>query len=141
MVFFAGEMGVVRIVPLLGKQVRKVKKKKGGGGAAERPRIEITHILNLVLVEGRNAVDNNVGEAAAKVDNLVHHEGHDTGGEGVILHVQIPSGPEALEDIELDIDLGDLFEDGEVVGRCRRVEPGGDGRVEGGERRAPRDWC
>lgn len=105
-----------------------------------RPRSKITHVLDLVLVEGGDGVDNDVGETAAEVDDLVHHEGHDTGGEGVILHIQVPSSPEALQYIELDIDLGDLFEDGKVVDRCGRVEPGGDGRVEGGERRAPRGW-
>lgn len=98
---------------------------------------EHTHVLDLVLVEGGYGVNYDPGQTATKVDDLVHHEGHDAGGEGVILHVQIPRGPEALCDAKLDMDLGHLLEDGEVVGWCCRVQPTGDSGVDGRERRAP----
>lgn len=98
---------------------------------------EHTHVLDLVLVEGGYGVDYDPGQTAAKVDDLVHHEGHDAGGEGIILHVEIPRGPEALCHAELDMDLGHLLEDGEVVCWCCRVQPTGDCGVDGGERRAP----
>lgn len=99
--------------------------------------LEQTYVLDLVLVEGGYGVDNDPGQTAAKVDNLVHHEGHDAGGEGVILHEQIPRGPETLCHAELDMDLGHLLEDGEVVGWCCRVQPTSDCGVDRRERRAP----
>lgn len=75
----------------------------------------LTYVLNLVLVESGNRVDDNPWQTAAKVDNFVHHERHDARGEGVILHVQVPSSPCTLENAEVDIDLGDLLKDGIVI--------------------------
>lgn len=80
---------------------------------ADRP--GSTYVLDLVLVEGGNSVDDNPWQAASEVDNLVHHERHDASGEGIILHIQIPGGPGALENAEVDIDLGNLLEDGVVL--------------------------
>lgn len=106
----------------------------GGGGGAEM----FTHVLNLVLVEGGDGVNQHVGQAAAKVDNFVHCEGHDAGGEGIILPPEVPSSPQALGNVEVNIDLGDLFKDGVVIGSCCRVETGGYGGIERGERRGSR---
>lgn len=99
-----------------------------------------TYVLNLVLIECRNGVDDDPWQAATKVDNFVHHERHDAGGEGIILHVQVPSSPGTLENAEVDIDLGDLLENGVILcgrKRRRRVDASGDRGVERGERRAP----
>lgn len=107
---------------------------RSGCGRA-RAREDSTHVLNLVFVESRNSVNDHVGQAATKVDDFMHQEGHDAGGESVILPPKVPSSPEALSNVEVNIDLGDLLENSVVVGRCRRVETGRYGGVEGGERR------
>lgn len=97
-----------------------------------------TYSLNLVFVEVGHAVDDNPGERAAKVDNFVHHEGHDSCREDVVLHVCVPSlggmlahcwnssqegrtyGPETLKDIEsLAIVVSDAIV---LVPVCRRGE-------------------
>lgn len=79
--------------------------------------LESWHLLalNLVLVEVGDLVHDHKGDASAEVDDFVHDEAHDTGSEGVVLHEQVPSSPEALGDVEVDIVLGNFFEDGEVV--------------------------
>ena len=94
-----------------------------------------TDVLKFVLVEEWNGVDDHPREGPAKVDNLVHDEAHDARGDRVILHPEIPGlwvqvrtvvfvklgakglgggtyGPQALEDVEVDIVLGDLLENG-----------------------------
>lgn len=101
--FFAVAHIACQVIPFLGPVYGDMK--RGGG----------TYVLNLVPVEGGNGVDDDPRQAASKVDNLVHHERHDTGGEGVILHVQVPGGPGALKNAEVDIDLGNLLEDGVVL--------------------------
>lgn len=47
--------------------------------------------LNLVLVEVGDAVDDDPGETAAEVDNLVHAEAQDAGSEDIVLHVGVPT--------------------------------------------------
>ena len=47
--------------------------------------------LNLVLVEVGDAIDYYPRETAAEVDDFVHHEGHDSGGEDIVLHVRVPT--------------------------------------------------
>lgn len=47
--------------------------------------------LNLVLVEIGDAVDYDPRKTSAEVNNLVHDEGHDAGGEDIILHVCVPT--------------------------------------------------
>lgn len=57
----------------------------------------------------------------------MHDEAHDTGGEVVVLHPEVPRRPQALGYIELDIVFRDFLEDvGE--GDARRIETR-DGRV------------
>jgi hypothetical protein len=67
-------------------------------------------LLNLVLVEIGNAIDDHPGERATKVDELVHQEGHDTGGEHIVANVGVPRHPQLLKVIEVYIVLGHLFE-------------------------------
>lgn len=70
----------------------------------------VAYVLNLVLVEIRNAIDNHPGKRAAKVDEFVHQEGHDAGGEHVVANVGVPCHPQLLKVIEVHIVLGHLFE-------------------------------
>ena len=65
-------------------------------------------VLNFILIEVGNAVDDKPWEGAAKVDDLVHQEGHDAGREHIILNIGVPRSPHALKDVEVDIVLGDL---------------------------------
>lgn len=69
-----------------------------------------TYVLNLVLVEIRNAVDNHPRKRAAKVDEFVHQEGHDTSGEDVVANIGVPCHPQLLKVIEVYIVFGHLFE-------------------------------
>lgn len=98
--------------------------------------LERGHLLRLDLeaVEVGNQVAEHVGNATAKVDELVEDEAHNAGGEGVVLHPEIPGlfgglvyvharrsrenatyGPGLLQPVELDIVLGDLIESIEIV--------------------------
>lgn len=70
----------------------------------------LTYVLNLVLVEIGNAVDNDPGKRAAKVDEFVHQKGHDTSGEHIVANVRIPGHPQLLEIVEVYIVLGYLLE-------------------------------
>lgn len=64
-----------------------------------------TYGLNLVLLEVGNLVDDDPWQGAAEVDDLVHDEAHDTGGEHVVADVCVPRSPHALEVVEVDIVL------------------------------------
>ena len=55
--------------------------------------------LDLVLVEVGDAVDEDPGEGTPEVDDLVHDEGHDAGGEDVVLHVCVPGLKILLESV------------------------------------------
>jgi hypothetical protein len=65
----------------------------------------VTYFLNLVFLEVGNLVDDDPWQAAAEVDDLVHDEAHDAGGEHIIADVCVPRGPHALEVVEVDIVL------------------------------------
>lgn len=52
-----------------------------------------TYTLNLILIEVWNETDDNPGESTAKVDDFVHHEGHNARRKGVVLNVSIPCSP------------------------------------------------
>lgn len=86
------------------------------------------HLLKLPPAEVRDRVDDDPRQTAAKVDDLVHDKGHDAGGEDVVLHPQVPGGPETFDDVELDIVLVDVVEHAEV-GLGRGVVGEHDGRV------------
>ena len=81
-----------------------------------RVRIELnsswtsTHALDLVFTEVRDLIHEDEWESSSEIDDFVHHEGHDSGGEDVVLHVGVPCGPHLLEDIEVDIVLSDVVE-------------------------------
>jgi hypothetical protein len=40
----------------------------------------------------------------------MHHEGHNTGSQDIVLHPRVPGGPQPLCDIELGVVLSDFFE-------------------------------
>jgi len=75
--------------------------------------------LNLVFVEVGYGIDYNPGNAAAKIDGFVHDETEDSGREDIVLHVGIPTGPQSLKDVQVNIILGQLVIDTYVgVGGC-----------------------
>lgn len=85
------------------------------------PIVLATYVLNLVLVEVGYPVDDDPGQTAAEVDDLVHEEAHDAGGEDIVADVGVPRSPHTLEVVEVDIVLGDLVELVPVgVGRVRQ---------------------
>ncbi|KAB8338920.1 hypothetical protein FH972_021860 [Carpinus fangiana] len=81
-------------------------------------------VLDLVLVQGGNAVDDHPGQRAAKVDNLVHDEGHDAGGKHVILHERIPGQPETLKDVQGDVVGGNFVVFAPVSFRASSTQEG-----------------
>lgn len=60
---------------------------------------EKSYPLDLVLVEIWDLVHDHERQTATEINHLVHNEGHDSGGQDVVLHVGIPGGPRLLEDI------------------------------------------
>jgi hypothetical protein len=78
---------------------------------------EETYALDLILAEEGDFIRDHPGDTTPEVHDLVHHEGHDSRGEHVVLHVRIPCCPSFLEDVEVYIVMGDFLE---VVGvGCR----------------------
>ena len=69
-----------------------------------------TYILDFVLVEIRDAIDDGPRYRTSKIDDFVHDERHDASSKNVVLHMSIPSCPEPLKDIEVDIVFGDILE-------------------------------
>lgn len=69
-----------------------------------------TYALNLVLVEVRYPVNDNPRQRSTKIDQFVHHKGHDSGGNDVVGDIGIPCRPHPLENIKVNIVLGDVFE-------------------------------
>jgi hypothetical protein len=82
-------------------------------------------LLDLVAIEVGDAVDDDPGQRAAKVDGFVHDKGHDARGEHVVLHEGVPGGPHLLEVVELGIGGGDLVEGGPVLGNGIGEDGGG----------------
>lgn len=56
-------------------------------------------------MEIRYLVHDDKGEGAAKIDKLMHSEGHDAGGKDIVLHVGIPGCPQTLSEVKVDIVL------------------------------------
>ena len=52
-----------------------------------------THVLDLVFVQEGEAVNDDPGQRAAKVNNLMHDKGHDAGGKDIVLHEGVPCRP------------------------------------------------
>lgn len=84
--------------------------------------------LKLPLVEIGNLVHDHERNAATEVDELVHDEAHDSGSESIILHKEVPGSPELLRVAKMDLILGDLIEDTEVV-VVRAVERPNNSRI------------
>lgn len=85
--------------------------------------------MDLILIEIGNEANDEPREGTAEVHNLMHHEGHNTCREYIVLHPRVPRRPQQLEDIEflVRVVLAELI----VVAPeriCRRIE-GGIGRV------------
>ena len=66
-------------------------------------------MLDLVFVEVGYAVDDEPRERAAKINEFVHHERHDSSGENIVPHIGIPCCPQALGNVEVCVVLGDLI--------------------------------
>ena len=67
-------------------------------------------ILYLIFVEVGDAVNHHPGKGTTEVDDLVHREGEDACREDIVLHIRVPGRPQALEEIEMDIVLGNFVE-------------------------------
>lgn len=76
-----------------------------------------TYILNLVALEPTQGINEDPGKGSTEVDQLVHHEGHDTGGENIVLHPGIPSSPQSLGDVQIGVEFGDFLILAPVGGR------------------------
>jgi hypothetical protein len=85
-----------------------------------------TYLLNLELLEVRDAVYYDPGQRPAEVKELVDHEGHDTSGQNIVAHPCVPGQPHLLKVVELHIVLGDLLE-GAPVGILRHWRQDGGG--------------
>lgn len=66
----------------------------------------ITHILNLVLVQRRYAIDDHPRQTPPKVHHLMHEETHNPRRQDIISNERVPGGPHALESVEVHIVLG-----------------------------------
>ena len=55
-----------------------------------------TYVLDLVLVEVGDHVDDDPGQGAPEVDQLMQDERHDAGSQDVVLHVGVPRSPHAF---------------------------------------------
>lgn len=69
-----------------------------------------TYVLKLVSVEEGDAVDDDPGNRASEVQSLVDDKGHDSCRKDVVAHPCVPGHPHLLEEVELDVVLGDLLE-------------------------------
>lgn len=76
-----------------------------------------TYALNLVTLEQTQTIDEDPRQRAAKVDQLVDHERHDTGGQDIVLHPRVPGRPQALGNVQVGIVLANLLELTPVGGR------------------------
>lgn len=93
-------------------------------------------VLNFVSLEETEAVDKDPGEGATEVDEFVHGEGHDAGGQNIILHPGIPGSPEPFGHIELAIEFRDFLVlapvgargHGNVPGKVRQKDVGNRGK-------------
>lgn len=70
-----------------------------------------TYALDLVLTEIRDLVHQDKRKGAAEVNDFVEDEGHDAGGEDIVLHIGVPCGPCLFKDVEVDIILRDIVKE------------------------------
>lgn len=68
-----------------------------------------TYTLNLVSLEEPKAIDEDPRKRTAEVEKLVDDEGHDAGGQDIILHPRIPCDPHSLCHAQVGIGFGDIL--------------------------------
>lgn len=68
-----------------------------------------TYTLNLVSLEETQAIDEDPRKRAAEVEQLVDDEGHNAGGQDIILHPRIPCDPQSLCHAQVAIEFGDIL--------------------------------
>lgn len=68
-----------------------------------------TYTLNLVSLEETQAINEDPQKRAAEVEQLVDSEGHDAGGQDIILHPCIPCDPQSLCHAQVGIGFGDIL--------------------------------
>lgn len=68
-----------------------------------------TYTLNLVSLEETQAIDEDPLKRAAEVEQLVDDEGHNAGGQDIILHPRIPCDPQSLCHAQVGIGFGDIL--------------------------------
>jgi hypothetical protein len=103
-----------------------------------------TYLLNLVLPEVWDGVDDDPGQGPSKVEGFVNDKGHDARGQNIVAHPCVPSEPQLLEIVELDIVLGNLLKRSPVgILRHRRQDgsrvPKVQGQYTGGSCWEPRE--
>ena len=67
-----------------------------------------TYTLNLVSLKETQAIDEDPRKRAAKVEQLVDDEGHDAGGQDIVLHPRIPCDPQSLCHAQVGIGFGNI---------------------------------
>ena len=68
-----------------------------------------TYTLDLVSLEETQAINEDPRKRAAEVEQLVNGEGHDAGGQDIILHPRIPCDPQSLCHAQVGIGFGDIL--------------------------------
>lgn len=68
-----------------------------------------TYTLNLVSLEETQAINEDPQKRAAEVEQLMDSEGHDAGGQDIILHPRIPCDPQSLCHAQVGIGFGDIL--------------------------------
>jgi hypothetical protein len=68
-----------------------------------------TYTLNLVSIKEPQAINEDPRKRAAEVEQLVDGEGHDAGGQYIILHPRIPCDPQSLCHAQVGIGFGDIL--------------------------------
>lgn len=68
-----------------------------------------TYTLNLVSIKETQAINEDPRKRAAEVEQLVDGEGHDAGGQDIILYPRIPCDPQSLCHAEVSIRFGDIL--------------------------------
>ena len=68
-----------------------------------------TYTLNLVSIKETQAINEDPRKRAAEVEQLVDGEGHDAGGQDIILHPRIPCDPQSLCHSQVGVVFGDIL--------------------------------
>jgi hypothetical protein len=68
-----------------------------------------TYTLNLISIKETQAINEDPRKRAAEVEQLVDGEGHDAGGQDIILYPRIPCDPQSLCHAQVGIGFGDIL--------------------------------